>query len=417
MQNSLFRTSAVEYQKDRLHGDILIIPSASHTLITLLVLLWVIVVIAWMANSQFARKETVSGWLEPPSGIVKVYPQNLQGKITQILVADGQRVKSGQDLFVINKNQTLATGSSLEQTLFQEYENQKELLKKRLQRNEITQAIDLKNLSIQVNASLQDLAGLETQINTLRERKNLLSSRIENYQSMHATGHIAVIEVDRLLEQRLTLKSDIQSLLREQINRKNQISQLKSQQVTLPQEQLNQNHQIQTRLSELSLKIAQVSGQRTQVIKASRDGVVSNMQAKVGQQVTGDIPLLSLIPEGEDIRATLLIPVKAAGFIALGQQIEIRYDAFPYQKFGLYQGTISQISDYVILPGELQAALHNINEPAYIVHAHLASNEIQAFGKPLNLKSGMTLSADIKLSDRNLIEWVLEPLISLKGRI
>lgn len=417
MQDSLFRHNAVEYQKGKLHGDIFIVPSTSHSLIALLILLWVVVVIVWLATSHFARKETVSGWLEPPSGIVKIYPQSLQGEITQILVTEGQFVEAGQNLLVVNKDQTLISGSSLEQTLLQEYEIQKTLLEQRLSRNHATQSINLQNLALRIEASKQDLDGLNTQIITLQQRQKLLSSRIDNYQSMHATGHVAVVEVDRLLEQRLTLKSDMQSLLREKINRKNEITLLESQLVTLPQEQLNQNHQVQTRLSELTLNIAKVNGQRSQVLKASRKGIVTNLQARIGQQVSSNSPLLSLIPKGEDIRATLLIPVKAAGFIELGQQIEIRYDAFPYQKFGLYQGEITQISDSVMLPGELQSALYNIQEPAYLVHASLATNEIMAYGRPLNLKSGMTLSADIKLSERNLIEWILEPLISLKGRI
>jgi membrane fusion protein len=42
---------------------------------------------------------------------------------------------------------------------------------------------------------------------------------------------------------------------------------------------------------------------------------------------------------------------------------------------------------------------------------------MQAFGKAFNLKSGMLFEADIMLEQRTLIEWLLEPIYSLRGRV
>ena len=52
----------------------------------------------------------------------------------------------------------------------------------------------------------------------------------------------------------------------------------------------------------------------------------------------------------------------------------------------------------------------------YRVTARLDSAAVQAFGQQIALKSGMTLSADIRLSQRSLLQWLLEPLYSLRGR-
>jgi membrane fusion protein len=42
---------------------------------------------------------------------------------------------------------------------------------------------------------------------------------------------------------------------------------------------------------------------------------------------------------------------------------------------------------------------------------------MQAFGKAFKLKSGMLFEADIMLEQRTLIEWLLEPIYSLNGRL
>jgi membrane fusion protein len=100
----------------------------------------------------------------------------------------------------------------------------------------------------------------------------------------------------------------------------------------------------------------------------------------------------------------------------MGQQVNISYEAFPYQKFGTYSGKINQIAKSVIMPGELASGL-SFKEPVYKVVAELEKQQILAYGKELPLKPGMMLSADVTLDERTLFEWLLEPLYSLRGKI
>lgn len=417
MQQSLFRQSAIEHQKDRLHGEILLIPTFSHVFITLCVSAWIVAVIAWLVTSQYARKESVQGWLEPPNGVMKLFPQTTSGRIEQVLVTEGQQVTAGQTLVVIDGDRTLLGGTSLQTTLLEEYKNQQRILLTQLERADIIDAISIQSAQSKLVAMEQDLTRLDTQISTLQKRQSLVSSRYDNYQSMRKSGLLSKADLEELLEQKLALQNQEQALQREKINLNNDINTNKNHLLTLPQNQLNQANQIKSQLSDLALKIAQLEGQSRHILKATRDGVVSNLQAQVGQQTNINTPLLSVVPRDSVIQAKLLIPVKAIGFIEQGQVIQIRYDAFPYQKFGLYQGTITSVSDSIILPNEVHFAPLNIQEPVYLVHATLESQWVSAYGKELSLKSGMTLSADVQLGERSLLEWIFEPLLSLRGRI
>ncbi|GAC16174.1 HlyD family secretion protein [Aliiglaciecola lipolytica] len=417
MQQSLFRQSAIEHQKDRLHGEILLIPTFSHVFITLCVSAWIVAVIAWLVTSQYARKESVQGWLEPPNGVMKLFPQTTSGRIEQVLVTEGQQVTAGQTLVVIDGDRTLLGGTSLQTTLLEEYKNQQRILLTQLERSDIIDAISIQSAQSKLVAMEQDLTRLDTQISTLQKRQSLVSSRYDNYQSMRKSGLLSKADLEELLEQKLALQNQEQALQREKINLNNDINTNKNHLLTLPQNQLNQANQIKSQLSDLALKIAQLEGQSRHILKATRDGVVSNLQAQVGQQTNINTPLLSVVPRDSVIQAKLLIPVKAIGFIEQGQVIQIRYDAFPYQKFGLYQGTITSVSDSIILPNEVHFAPLNIQEPVYLVHATLESQWVSAYGKELSLKSGMTLSADVQLGERSLLEWIFEPLLSLRGRI
>lgn len=416
--NDLFRTQAVEHHKHRLHGDILLIPRFSHTLLLGVLLAWVFVVVVWLFNSSYARKETVPGWLEPPSGIVRIYPED-SGIIKTVLVSEGELVAQDQPLVIINGDRILANGDHLESQLLDEYESQQQLLNEQLRRTDTIYTTRAKNIEQQIAAAQQKLGMLNKQLATLTQRYSLIEKQAVRYKTLREAGHVSMVEYDNAISQELALRSEQQELTRDQIEQQNLIEQLKSQQQLLPDESANQIDQLRERLSNIAQEIAQLSGQRSHIIKAPRAGIVNNLQAIEGQQAQmgSQFPLLTLMPSDTQLTVQLLVPVRSIGFVEPEQVLDIRYDAFPYQKFGLYTGQITHVSKTLLLPNELLNAPVAIQEPVYRVTALLAQPNVNAYGKEFPLKPGMTLSADVRLSERTLVQWLLEPIYSLQGRL
>lgn len=125
---------------------------------------------------------------------------------------------------------------------------------------------------------------------------------------------------------------------------------------------------------------------------------------------------MHLLPHHLALQAELLVPPEAIGFVQVGQQVQLRLSAFPYQKFGLHTGQIKHIAQTSINNQEAASSPIAYKGTAYMVTVSLDKQTVSAFGQELPLKTGMTLQADIKLAPRALWEWLMEPLISLKGR-
>lgn len=83
---------------------------------------------------------------------------------------------------------------------------------------------------------------------------------------------------------------------------------------------------------------------------------------------------------------------------------------------GLRVEKLAEISQTVLNPQEIRLAV-SVEEPVYRVTVDLDKQSILAGGNPIQLQSGMLLSADILLEKRSLFEWLLEPIYSLRGRI
>jgi membrane fusion protein len=91
------------------------------------------------------------------------------------------------------------------------------------------------------------------------------------------------------------------------------------------------------------------------------------------------------------------------------------YDAFPYTRFGPGFATVSTISNAVLRPEEVSAAV-KAKEPVYRVIASLENFAVKAYGHRLPLQSGMAFQADILLEDRTFLDLLLDPLRAATGR-
>jgi membrane fusion protein len=97
--------------------------------------------------------------------------------------------------------------------------------------------------------------------------------------------------------------------------------------------------------------------------------------------------------------------------------VQLRYLAYPHQKFGSHRARVIAVSSTPLLPGEMGfTPPDGTREPLYRIKAALAAQDIVAYGRSERLQPGMQVEADILLDRRRLIEWIFDPLFSLAGR-
>jgi len=143
---------------------------------------------------------------------------------------------------------------------------------------------------------------------------------------------------------------------------------------------------------------------------------VTNIAAARGDSLAADALIATVLPRGSGLRAQLLVPTRASGFIVAGNDVVMRYDAFPFQRFGQYHGKVDVVSRSVWSAGEKVGALV-AREPVYRVDVKLDRQSVMAGGQEMPLRPGMILSADILLEKRTVFEWVFEPVLELRGRL
>ncbi|MEE4108144.1 MAG: HlyD family efflux transporter periplasmic adaptor subunit [Halieaceae bacterium] len=413
---ALFRKEAVARQVDRLYGDVLVAPKMSSAAICLVLFVWLVSAAVFLARASFARSESVSGWLEPDAGIVRVFAHK-GGRIARVLVREGDAVVKNQPLAVVTGDRVLADGQRLEDVLLGEYVSQRRVMEHSLAR--IAARAEEKRRIIASNRqhAEKQLRWVDAQLDTLAARIDLFRNRRDAQEQLNRKDLVADAAIDHLREQELELENNFQSISARRVSLLNQIAQSHSSLAMLDQDVADETAALNLKLSNLSQATAKLRGERSYVVTASIPGVVSGLNAIEGQLSTMDRQLMSIVPESSRMTARLLVPPRSSGFVQPGQRVRLRYDAFPHQKFGLHGGTIVDVARNISLGHELADAPVPVREPAYQVSAVLNDDAVFAYGERHALRPGMTLSADITLEERSVLEWLLDPLLSLRGRI
>jgi len=152
-----------------------------------------------------------------------------------------------------------------------------------------------------------------------------------------------------------------------------------------------------------------VNGRNAYIVRAPIGGRVSLLRASVGQLADPRRLQLQIVPGNSLLEAELFIPVRAIGFVEIGQDVRLLFDSFPYQRFGTYHGRIIKVSQTVVLASDVEAPVA-LKEPAYTATVRLDRPDIVANGKKIPLQPDMSLRADIILEKRTLVDWIFAPL-------
>lgn len=170
---------------------------------------------------------------------------------------------------------------------------------------------------------------------------------------------------------------------------------------------------LETSRHEVNMAILQHRHLRSYIVRAPIAGSISSLQAHIGQKVTSTQSLLTVLPQQSDLVAELYVPVAKSGFLQPGVKIALRYDAYPYQHFGVASARIHTISKSALNDREDDKPLH-IGEPYYKVIAYLERQTIPLYGEAHPLQQGMTCSAVISGAHKTLWRWMIDPLHHLE---
>ena len=265
------------------------------------------------------------------------------------------------------------------------------------------QASERERLTLLIQGAKDEINQLEGQIPLQQERIKLVESLVASISKLVAKGIVTNVEFKRRQSEALDQKQNLNSLRQQLAARQNQLTDTQYTLNQLPIVIAEKIQLLRNELSSVEQRIAEINGRRAFVIRAPIAGRVSALQASTGKLAEPNQLQLEIIP-ASTLKAELLVPSRAIGFVRVGQPVSIRYEAFPYQNFGRYEGTIIEISHNILTRSDVSSAPITSEEPVYRVTVALDRQDISAYGKRMPLQAGMLLKGDVILDRRSLMQ-------------
>ena len=408
---TLFRKEALEHKRRKLHGEVIIVQPVSFFVLTATFFVLTAVMVVFLASGEYKRKETVIGYIAPERGL-SVIRADQGGRLTQVFVNEGDVVPAGTPLFEARVDIETEGGRIGERRLkstdvrLSELREQETNIKTRFQGEK-------QRLQEQENNLIAELKSLKRRRALQFKSVDIAASQLKRYEKLAKDLTVSQLEVEQARSTDINQRIGLENVQQQITARKGQLTEVRFAIKAIATNQERELSQLRLQISQLEQSRVELEASNQYIVRSPVGGTIAALQGSVGQSISPNAPIVMIIPEDSNMVATLLTSSKSVAFLETGQDVNLLIDAFPYQKFGVQKGTIRDISKTPFKPGELETPIP-YEQAVYRVVVALNKQTVTAYGNEVNLKTGMTLQGDLIVDRRTLLQWMMEPLLTLK---
>lgn len=416
-------------------------PFAGWLLKTLL--LFFIFLLAWAALGRLDIVAVAIGKLVPQSYLRIVQPME-QGIVREILVREGEQVKEGQVLMRMDPSLMEADRRVVDGAL-----KLKRLQLRRIDAEMANTPIakvsgDDAALLAQVDAqyrarrqAYQDAVGSE-QAALLKSQRDLkaaleVESKLKQTVPMHKATADGWAELARegfagklLAQERMRLyvesAQDLKAQTENVASLQATIAQAEKRlaQITSNYRQQLQNERVDTaaETGRLEQELGKHEHRKGLMeLRAPQAGIVKDLATHTAGTVAapGTI-LMTLVPIGEPLVAEVWVSNEDVGFIRQGQPVRLKLSTFQFQKYGMIDGSVRQVSADAsenqgsAAPGVEIGRNRSALPLTYKTIVEMGAQDLTAQGVRYTLTPGMQVAAEIHLGTRTVLEYLLSPV-------
>lgn len=409
------------------------------TALTVLLVLWAVI-------GRLDVVASADGRLVPRTYIKIVQPADA-GIVQEILVREGEGVRAGQVLLRMDRKEAQADSDTLAMTLalkslqlrridaeltagpLQHRSGDPDDLYQQVQAQYFDHRHSYENALGQARDSLhraqEDLQSGKETLEKLRKLNPSLKSQSESYEDLGKDGYAAQVLVNE--KERLYLENDqdLRSQESKVASLEAAVAEAREQvrQTTSKFRSDLQNERVQAEGEYRKLQqdfIKQVHKTDLLELRAPQSGIVKDLSTHtVGTVVSAGTVLLSLVPEHEALMAEITIHNEDVGFVQVHQPVQVKLAAYPFQKYGMLRGVVSQVwpdateSDGRTSernPGKANESANDAHGHGYRALINLDSQSLKRGPTELRLIAGMEVIAEIDEGRRTLLQYLLSPV-------
>ncbi|MGI1235315.1 HlyD family secretion protein [Klebsiella quasipneumoniae subsp. similipneumoniae] len=422
MLRKIYRKEAIEYKKHHWKGKALLLAGLPAWLIALLSFAFLAILITTTIFCTFTQRIDVRGEVITLPHSVNVYAPQQRFVISQYAKV-GDLVAKGQSLYEIDISRNTTTGNvstAQIEVINEKIANAEDIITK-LSHNKEETRLSLDKQLKTINDSLKETNRMLVNAQTgLKKMHDNLSS----YDKYLRDGLITKDQYNYQHSLYFQQQSTYQSLVSQKMQLESQVTQLNSDKITKTADFDNQISSQENQINDYKNQLVESNANGNVIIKATTEGRIESLAVTKGQMVDKGSSLAQIKPTGDiEYYLILWLPNNSIPYVKPGDVINIRYDAFPSDKFGQFPGKILSISSVPTSRQELSEYTNvnnGTNQQELALYKTIVKIENKTFnynGKTLSLSNGLKAQAVVFLEERPLYMWMFTPVYKITQSI
>jgi hemolysin D len=384
---------------------------------------------AWAWLGQVQEVSYAQGKLAPQGEVYKVQPQT-QAELARVVVEEGQTIKKGQVIAELDSRLAMVEIERLEQAR-NGYQLQLIQTRSLIDRTHLEGRTRQAIADAETQAQQSAIAQSVTDAATNREMLAQLDDEIAAYQvrlgRLNPLVEAGALAQDHLFEVEQSLRERQQTITQTQGKLKQALSQADQLRAGLAQKQAEGERsalEVRQQVQKLELEASQLAAKITEtetLLKAAQtklaqmflyapvDGTVSALNVDhQGEIVQAGQTIAEIAPNSAPLVLSAVLPSQEAGLVKEGMPVQMKFDAFPYQNYGVVMGTVRSISPDAKSDEKL----------GVVYEVKIALDDVGQKQPVVSFKAGQTAKAEIVVRQRRIMDVLLEPIRKLqKGKI
>nr|AVH79621.1 hypothetical protein [Nostoc sp. PCC 9201] len=400
-----------------------------------LLMAFVAIALPWSMLYEVEMTGVARGRLEPEEDTIKVEaPLETQFtgvRVKTVHIREGDNVKAGESLIELDSEslqlelkQAQAKLETFQNSLFQlkPVEQQLQVL---INTQRLQNQAQTSEQQSQIDQTKERLSSLKSQSVILKSRLERANKDLQRHQELLQEGVIPKRTLEEIEskyeEQKISIEemySQIQQAESELSQRRSAYERVKQtgQLAIIQSEQ--QLQQFRSQIAEVQGNIKQTKSQiqsienqlRRRIIKAPINGIVYNLPISKSEAVisAGDL-LAEIAPNGNSFVLRAEMGTQESGSLQKGMEVNLKFDAYPYQDYGVVKGELLEVSPTSNVKNTAQGDV-----ASFKLKVGLKQKCIQTEGSCVDLKPGETAAAEVIIRRRKVIDFVIDPFKKLQ---
>jgi len=425
MTSPLFRKEVAEARRDAWLGEAQLVQPLPVRLVTLICIAMTVCAGVYVTFGHYTRRVHAEGLLTPDVGLITV-ASPVAGRVVSSGVREGDRVAQGQLLYILDLDAVSSNGPT-QQRVIDQLASQKRSVETQRSLRAAMAETEKRNLQEQIDNLQSQSRQLVEQVSIQEQLVPPLKERVDVLAKAVSDGFARSADLQNQNYLYLQASSQLAQFRNSNLQLIGKVGELKAQLATFDDKLARDLAEADRTAAQLEQQRAESEAKRAIEVRAPEKGILTSIRVQAGQGVAAGATLLTLLPSEGRLQANLFVESASIGFIETKHAVMLRYAAFPFQRFGLYRGVVTEVTRAPLEAADAPEAPGGAGtkpksggrsgDGLYRIIVRPDEDGVMAYGEHRRLEAGMRVEADIALEKRPLYRWLLDPLYRVKRSV